>query len=78
MAADNRAADHSIRARSITREVEHRAIARIPDHGMVRVKTVVVFQLAEVGHILEFARAEGLSQRETPINAIRKMNDDGR
>ena len=76
MAADDRTANRSIRPCSITREVEHRMIARIANHGMICVKTVVVFQLAEVCHVLEFASSVRLAQREGPINAAGEMNDD--
>ena len=78
LAAGDRSADDSIWARSIAREVEHRTIARVSYHGMIRVKTVLALQPAEVRHILEFAGPEWLPQRECPINAIGKMDDDRR
>src|SRR6202521_806698 len=39
--------------------IEHRAAARIPDHGMFwRPEAVIVFQLLQVGEVFEFAIPE--------------------
>ena len=56
-------------------QIEHAVIARIADHRVVAFKVVRAFEALEIGDVLEMATAEGLAQRESPVAAVRKMND---
>jgi len=75
---DNRSAYWSIQPRSIVREIIHRVIAGVSDHGVNRLKIVHARQLLKVGHIFQFAIPEWLPHRETAIDATGKMHDEGR
>jgi hypothetical protein len=72
---DGAAHDCVVAGGTVLGQIEHAVIARIADHGVVALKIVSAFEALQIRDVFEVASAEGLAQRESPVAAARKMNN---